>query len=274
MKQPIRVERGLRLAALGAIVGGVFTMGTVVSAAAAIGFPGSTLGVTVNGNAPNSITVNDKIFSNFTCTISTSQGTVSLTQGGCSGVTITPLPIGTAGLDPTANNYAGISIGGGFSANAISADATLDFKITYDLMVDPNSSNKISDVHMSFDLDAVGFAFTQVSETINAAEFVAPFTISVFDNNPLPDQFSQQSQMALLPVPVKKLSVSKDIKLIAFCNADQSGMCVAPQTGGNFSSGSIIDQRFSQVPEPASLGILGSGLIGLGWLARRRRKVA
>jgi hypothetical protein len=275
MKLTLDIGRGWRLATLGAMVGGAFTMASIVASDAAVTFPNSALGVTVNGIG-DPLTVNDKIFYNFTCKIATQAGSVSLPLG-CSGVSVSPLPIGADGIDNTADNYPGITIGGSFTATTTSTNgASLDFVIEYDATVDPvlGKHNYISDVHMAFDLDAINAAFTQVGETVTSTGFVGPVAVTVYDNDPLDTKFTQQSQTILLPNPVKTIHVKKDIKLDAFCNAPTpDDPCASPF---GIASGSIIEQRLSQteMPEPATLGLLGAGLFGLGWLSRRRRMAA
>lgn len=58
--------------------------------------------------------------------------------------------------------------------------------------------------------------------------------------------------------PVSKVYVSKDILLVS----NQGGLVGA----------TVITQGFSQVPEPGTMLLLGSGLVGLGSLGLRRRR--
>lgn len=72
------------------------------------------------------------------------------------------------------------------------------------------------------------------------------------------------------PVPFYSLDVNSAIVPSGFtAGADLTG------TPPNITlNGLQADVAFIQTPEPASLAMFGFGLIGLGWFARRRRKIA
>jgi hypothetical protein len=198
-----------------------------------------------------SITVGDKVFSNFTCSISTQvepSGPDSCAQIDVQGTTI-------------GGNF-GIEFTGGFAA-LLGGD--IDFVIHYTVTA---PSATITDMHLAFN----GLATDPVSqaniiETVREGgtnNILGQLYVQVTNPALAGDQLSDS--LDLPNGPYTSLDVAKDIHL--FANSTGSVNLYANSTGSvNFS---IMDQIVTQVvPEPAAIVLLGTFLV-LAFSVRRR----
>ncbi|MBO1077566.1 PEP-CTERM sorting domain-containing protein [Roseomonas haemaphysalidis] len=181
-------------------------------------------------------------FSNFTIAV-TSQGSALPTTGAGNAVDVS----GLSGAN-------GIQISSGFTAVGASSfsDAAISYVVT--------GTAGLTSVGLSFDGTFLGLAISSVTETI----YADAARQNLVGQNYVSCSIDGCSRTASISLngSYDTLYVTKDINVSSFQAGDRAQTSVITQTYGP-----------TAVPEPMSIALFGTGLVGLG-LVRRARKAA
>lgn len=199
-------------------------------------------------------TIEDKVFSDFTYNNIVQPAEDGLNVVAATSITVIP--------DATALNP-GLTIQGGWTSFG---GTTSDILIGFTVTVLPGG-NAIKDATLSI----------AGSATVGNAAVIAGETLWLGCTGPCEDSASllaldlagtanDQLFDSTTFDPVWVVTIQKDILLVGNCG-DQPDGCFL-----NFATLSIINQNFSEVPEPATLTLLGTGLLAIGGKLRRRMK--
>ncbi|MDW8342892.1 MAG: PEP-CTERM sorting domain-containing protein [Verrucomicrobiae bacterium] len=207
---------------------------------------GQSVGLADIINQHGSVQVGDKIFADFSIV-----GDVTANK-----VTVTAIQ-DTFGY--------GLRFSGGFLAVG---NQITDFVLGFSVAVDPQAVDWfISDVHLRFNGNYVGEGFAEIVEQVfsGGPAPLGSLLGQMFVSNPptiLENTFYLQQ-------PLKKIYVLKDVLLYG-------GGDVPPHkrlgnvAGTNRATISVIDQTFSQIPEPGTVLLVAAGLLGVALTGRRR----
>ena len=208
------------------------------SAATIIGTPValSTL-VVPNGT----ITVGDKTFTNFT---------YNFTGDMPPAINVNVIPI-----TDDAGNF-GIRFQGAF-IDTTGVPGGSDALITY--TVTAGDGRLISDAHIEGNPTRLGtLGSISVTETFLPLNQVPPYRMTIYDDQNLGTKLVDNTVFT----PIKSLNVQKDILALAKLPNEPQG----PQT----VTMSFVDQTFSQIPEPTAALLMLCGVMGFGFIGRRR----
>ena len=216
-------------------------LGTSAIAMASIACPVSTYDTYLGTGF--SCTIDDKTFSNFLYSSSASGGAGTIPASGVAVVPVTTL------------NNPGFLFTGGFG---VISNQTQDELFGFTVRVN-QGGNPIDDITLlQLGTGFTGTGSASIAETVCLGDTFANgclggtiVTLSTVDNSTLV-KLSDHITFA----PVRVIDVVKDLELFG------------GPSGSAFVSG--VENQFSEAPEPSSLVMLGTGIVGLAGILRRK----